>query len=55
VSCRYESEGLIEQGRKQIKRSVLVRGSYRAVKGFIILEISLELGELCCVKFSDVK
>ena len=27
---------------------------FRAVKGFIILEISLKLGELYCVEFSDV-
>jgi hypothetical protein len=27
----------------------------RAVKGFIILEISLEVGELLCVQFSDVR
>jgi len=27
----------------------------RAVKGFIILEITLEVGELLCVQFSDVR
>ena len=27
----------------------MVRGSYRGVKGFIILEINLEMGEQYCV------
>ena len=35
--------------------SEMVRGSLGEGKGFIILEISLEMGELCCVLFSDVK
>jgi hypothetical protein len=28
---------------------------FRAVKGFIILKISLEMGEMYCVWFSDVR
>jgi hypothetical protein len=33
----------------------MVRGPLGAVKGFIILEISLDMGELYYVWFSDVR
>ena len=37
------------------KSEVKWRQALRAVKGFIILKISLEMGELYCVKYGDVR
>jgi hypothetical protein len=43
--------------KNKIKSEVKGNGErfFRAVKGFIILEISLVVGEVYCVQFSDVR